>query len=594
MRNNLSEKTREVGQNSAQKLPVSTSSTGATCTSSRDINGTYQSPLEPRVLRYSDLGEAPEVRQASIRSYTETCLLVLFMVVFYIFLIPLLPVILIASLLQRILVARQKYHTDPSELKVAVIGGGWSGQQCIARLHELGVTNVTGFERNDGYGGTWHDKLRYYSLQMHTPMWVTGFKDFSYSDDRDISDGKVLGEEMRDFLGRFVHDKKLHYSFKYNTHVVGINYSVSDRKATLKLQSTDRSSTWTEDNYDLVIYASQASEPNMPKLPNKETYKGQVYHTIDFKKDVFDGILSNDRKVAIVGGSKAACDIALCLHRSKYNNFKWLYRKSYLFWKYEIIIHDRSLINSLRGNVTVVATLLSIVSIQLTGWLFWANKTVATFTKEKHNDWNKFHFGVLCPKQRRDLANISHTNLVQANPVAYTSTGIKLSNDESIDADVIIWATGYQSGIDKIVLSKDGEPYTLDPDGKMLDHFIFPSFPVLANSSSLWTTFGPMRAVNSAEMAIKHLCINKRRTEESMTKSASWNVAGSSTNAISGLLFQSKTNAMEIFVKMHLDLILRGNVNILDFIQHFVQIFSFGKQTPLKIRLPSRQADARY
>lgn len=88
-------------------------------------------------------------------------------------------------------------------------------------------------------------------------------------------------------------------------------------------------------------------------------------------------------------------------------------------------------------------------------------------------------------------------------------------------------------------------------------------------------------------MAIKCLCIQKYRTEEAMVKSASWNVSGS-TNAVSGWLFQSKTNAMETFVKMHLDLILRGHVNILDFVQvqHVVEIFCFAKQTPLKMRLP--------
>ena len=506
------------------------------------------------------------------------------MIAFLALVIPLLPFILVASLIQRIMVSRQKYHRDTHDLKIAVIGGGWSGKQCIARLHELGVTNISGFDRNDNYGGTWHEKLRYYSVQIHGAMWITGFKDFAYSTDKDVSDGKVLGEEMKDFLGRFVREKNLQRVYKYNTRVVGIDYSSSDRKATLKLESADGSKTWTEDNFDLVIYASQASEPSIPHLPNKEKFNGQIYHTIDFKKEVFDGIISNHKKVVVVGGSKSACDMALCLHRSKYDNFEWLYRKPYLFWKYEAMFHNRSILNSIRGIVTIVATLLSIVSLQLAGWLLWAGGIAVTYGKEKHNNWNKFHFGILCPRQRKDLASIPDTRMIHANPVGYTSTGLELAGGESVDADVILWATGCGSGIDKIMLTKDGKPYSIDPDGKMLDHFIFPSFPVLANSTSLWTTFGPVRAVNSAEMAIKHLCIHKYRNEEAMVKSSSWNLSGS--NAVSGMLFQSKTNAMETFVKMHLDLILRGHVNILDFVQHVVEIFCFAKQTPLKMRLP--------
>ena len=555
------------------------------------VKNVHSSPLEPRILRFSELGEAPPEDDKS--TFIEKALLVVFMMTFLTLLIPLVPLILVASLLQRVKVSHQKYHTDANELRIAVIGGGWSGQQCIARLHELGVTHVKGFERNGSYGGTWHEKLRYYSVQIHGAMWITGFKDFAYSNDRDVNDGKVLGEEMLlDFLGRFVREKNLQHAYKYNTRVVGIDYFTSNRKATLKLESTDGSKSWTEEEYDLVIYAAQASEPNIPDIPNREHFKGQIYHTIDFKKDVYYGIFDNDKRVAIVGGSKAGCDAALCFHRSDYNNFKWIYynnfkwiyRKPYIFLKYENMCHDRSLVNSLRGIVTIVATLLSTVSLQLAGWLLWTSGMAVTFAKEKHNDWNKFHFGILCPRQRKDLRSISQSHIVQANPVAYTSTGLKLADETTVDADVIVWATGCQTGIDKIELTKDGKAYGFDPDCKMLDHFIFPTFSVLANSSSLWTTFGPMRAVNSAEMAIKHLCIHERRTEESMVRSAS----GNSTNAVSGWLFQSKTNAMATFVKMHLDLIFSGHVNILDFVNHIIEIFCFSKQTPLKLRLPPK------
>ena len=199
------------------------------------VKNVHSSPLEPRILRFSELGEAPPEDDKS--TFIEKALLVVFMMTFLTLLIPLVPLILVASLLQRVKVSHQKYHTDANELRIAVIGGGWSGQQCIARLHELGVTHVKGFERNGSYGGTWHEKLRYYSVQIHGAMWITGFKDFAYSNDRDVNDGKVLGEEMLlDFLGRFVREKNLQHAYKYNTRVVGIDYFTSNRKATLKLE----------------------------------------------------------------------------------------------------------------------------------------------------------------------------------------------------------------------------------------------------------------------------------------------------------------------------------------------------------------------
>ena len=34
--------------------------------------------------------------------------------------------------------------------------------------------------------------------------------------------------------------------------------------------------------YDLVIHASQASEPHIPDIPGSQNFKGEIYHSIDF------------------------------------------------------------------------------------------------------------------------------------------------------------------------------------------------------------------------------------------------------------------------------------------------------------------------
>lgn len=85
--------------------------------------------------------------------------------------------------------------------------------------------------------------------------------------------------------------------------------------------------------------------------------------------------------------------------------------------------HDRSFVNSLRGTVTIVATLLSIVSLfmtfRLASLLVWASGVAFTFANRKDNDWNKLkiHFGILCPRKRKDLANISQNKIIQSSPV---------------------------------------------------------------------------------------------------------------------------------------------------------------------------------
>jgi len=51
-----------------------------------------------------------------------------------------------------------------------------------------------------------------------------------------------------------------------------------------------------------------------------------------------------------------------------------------------------------------------------------------------------------------------------------------MKDDSNVPADVVLFATGCQSGIDKIRLEKDGTTFSIYLCAKMLDHFIFPDF----------------------------------------------------------------------------------------------------------------------
>lgn len=501
------------------------------------------------------------------------------------------PFILLLGAIQWMYTKCLKYHTPPSNIRVAVIGGGWSGMSCMSRLHELGVHQVQGFERNDSWGGTFHENLRYHSLQIHGAMWMTSFKDFPYSTDQDINDGKVIGEEAQNYMHRFGKEKNLKSSWAFDSRVSKIEYLSETRKANLTVTNS-KGEERNEGLFDLIIYAAQASEPNIPNLPGRNEYKGKIYHSIDFKKNEFENIIvvnknEKKKKVVIVGGSKTACDMALCFQRSGYESFSWLYRKPYIFWKYEAMFHNRSFLNKLRGLTTILGMLCSVISNKLGGLIFWSSGLAISYEKHNahaHNDWKKFHFGILCPTQRRDLAKIPESQIIRDNPVNFTTSGLQLHNGTRVDADVIVFATGCESGLDKIMLEKDGKEFQLDPTTKMLDHFIFPEFPILANSTALWTTFGPVRAVNSAEMAVYHLCVRNKLSEEGLKHSAMWQFGGS-TNSTKGWLFQSGTSAVQTFVVMHLDLLMRGKVNIFDLLWHMIEMFSLSKQNPLKMTM---------
>ena len=93
-----------------------------------------------------------------------------------------------------------------------------------------------------------------------------------------------------------------------------------------------------------------------------------------------------------------------------------------------------------------------------------------------------------------------------------------------------------------------------------------------------------VRAVNSADMAIYHLCVRKKLSEAEMARKAARQL-GRSPNAISGWLFQSYSFALRIGLVMHLDLIAAGLLDFFDFMWHAIQVFTLSEQDPLKLRI---------
>ena len=107
----------------------------------------------PRVTRYSALGAPPEKGG----NFLLMPFRLLYAVVASLAVVSIMVALLPFALLRRVwswLARRPSYHTQPSELKVAVVGGGWSGLQCAARLRELGVRDITASPTTTGPSST--------------------------------------------------------------------------------------------------------------------------------------------------------------------------------------------------------------------------------------------------------------------------------------------------------------------------------------------------------------------------------------------------------------------------------------------------------
>ena len=100
------------------------------------------------ITRFSQLGEPPEA-VGWWRPVGIVFVVILAVLITVVVGAAALPLVLLFTLARRLYFCRVTYHTQPKEVKIAVIGGGWSGCQSMARFKELGVAQVTGFERHE-------------------------------------------------------------------------------------------------------------------------------------------------------------------------------------------------------------------------------------------------------------------------------------------------------------------------------------------------------------------------------------------------------------------------------------------------------------
>jgi cation diffusion facilitator CzcD-associated flavoprotein CzcO len=496
------------------------------------------------------------------------------------------PAILLWIVVRRIWAHRLRYRRDPSTLRIAIVGAGWSGLQCLQRFKRLGVSNVDVYERSEDIGGTWAPDLRYHGLQIHGSMTVTSFDGFPYSDDPDVQGGKVMAEEVERYIHRFADAHDLRRHCRLHSRVDALRYRSSDATGVLTVTDTRTGSSHTSDPYDLVIWASMSAHGNAPQLPGSDAFRGRQLHTTQFSTEELRDIVRADRRVIVVGGGKAACDVVLGLRRAGHENLEWVMRKPYLFYRFEALLHDGSPMNRLRGASYLATVLWTGLSKRFGAVLHWSSGHLHAVGRP-HTDFTRFHGGLLCATQRRELAQIPFTI---GDPVRFVEDGLMLADGRSIAGDVVIWATGNRSGIDTLALSRDDEPFALDPRAKLFNHFIVPDLPVLASSTALWTTFGPMRATNSADLAVYHLCVREERSERQMARAARRNLSDNSI--IHSFIWAKDACWLQQWVCFHIDLVLQGITPVESFLRHAFEVFVLAKETPLDFdilpRVPSR------
>lgn len=184
-----------------------------------------------------------------------------------------------------------------SGLKVAVIGAGMSGLFMGHYLREAGA-NFTIYEKRDGAGGTWHANT-YPGLHVDT---ITRSYEFPFARSNKWSKRYAPGSEVREYLGTFPERDGLTPYIRYNTEVVGAEYSEHGWTVTL--------ADGTSSLYDIVVAASGFLRvPKRPRVTGSDSFEGPSFHSSEWDH----GIDYATQRVGVIGTGSSGVQITTAL-----------------------------------------------------------------------------------------------------------------------------------------------------------------------------------------------------------------------------------------------------------------------------------------
>ncbi|WP_444888319.1 flavin-containing monooxygenase [Microbulbifer sp. JMSA008] len=195
-----------------------------------------------------------------------------------------------------------------NEHDVVVIGAGFAGLSCAARLKSAGLTNLAIVEKGEGCGGFWRGN--YDRIRLHTPF-------------HELPDDGGIRRDYPEFLPR---DDLIEYFERYAARHNLLGNIVADTEvSSIALDAgrwSIRSSKSEFRSRFLVVATASNRKPIWPKLNGLSEYGGTAIHSRQYHNATpFKG-----KRTLVIGSGNSAAEIALDLAEGGAREVKMLIR----------------------------------------------------------------------------------------------------------------------------------------------------------------------------------------------------------------------------------------------------------------------------
>ncbi len=346
------------------------------------------------------------------------------------------------------------------QLDVLIIGSGFSGVGTAINLKKQGVTNFRIVDKGNDFGGTWRDNF-YPGAACDVPSHLYSF---SFEPNPNWSRMFATSDEIQSYILWVVDKHQLREKAEFGVTVTGMKFNEAAGVWTV---TTKEGGTITA---RVVVSAMGAlSNPSIPKIEGSESFKGEILHTARWRRNVN----LKGKKVAVVGGGASAIQLVPAIAGDVKELAVFQRTPSWIIPKPDYAIGDfeksiyRTLpfVQSLRRNAIYAITEMFGAGIVFNTPVTTALARLARWNIERtirdpqlrakvtpdyrfgckrmliSNDWY--------PALTRDNVQLVASPVTKINP-----TGVE-SNGQKFDADVLVYATGFE-------VPKAGVPYPVD------------------------------------------------------------------------------------------------------------------------------------
>jgi putative flavoprotein involved in K+ transport len=182
---------------------------------------------------------------------------------------------------------------------VLIVGGGQGGIALGARLRQLGVPTII-VEKNDRPGDSWRN--RYKSLCLHDPVWYDHLPYIKFPENWPVFSPK---DKIGDWLEMYTKVMELNYWTR--TSCKSASYDEARGEWTVVVDRNGEEVTLKPKQ--LVLATGMSGKANMPKFPGMERFKGDQHHSSKHPgPDAYRG-----KKAVVIGSNNSAHDICAAL-----------------------------------------------------------------------------------------------------------------------------------------------------------------------------------------------------------------------------------------------------------------------------------------